>query len=134
MSQRASWILGALGSLAVLLTVESLTMADPAPSRPLVHNVFFSLKDGSGANIQALTDACHKYLKGHDGVEYFAAGPVVEELSRPVNQKDFHVALCVVFKDKAAHDVYQTHPRHLQFIDENKATWESVRVFDSWGN
>jgi hypothetical protein len=109
------------------------SMANAPADRALVHNVYFSLKDGSPEKIQALTDACHKYLDGHDGVVFFAAGPVVEELSRPVNQKDFHVCLCVVFKDKAAHDVYQTHPRHLQFIDENKPTWDKVRVFDSWG-
>jgi hypothetical protein len=63
---------------------------------------------------------------------YFGAGTVVAELDRPVNQRDFHVALCVVFKNKAAHDTYQTHPRHLEFINENKETWASVRVFDSW--
>jgi hypothetical protein len=109
------------------------SMADSAASRHLVHNVYFQLKESTPAKIQALNEACHKYLSGHEGVVYFAAGPVVEELSRPVNQKDFDIALCVVFADRAAHDVYQTHPRHLQFIDENKATWEKVRVFDSWG-
>lgn len=129
--RQACWWLIAL---AFMMTVGTLTMADNAASRPLVHNVYFSLKDGSPENIQALTAACHKYLKGHEGELYFAAGPVVDELSRPVNQKDFHVCLCVAFKDKAAHDVYQTHPRHLQFIEENKPTWGGVRVFDSWGN
>jgi hypothetical protein len=37
-----------------------------------------------------------------------------------------------VFKDKAAHDKYQTHERHLKFIEENKALWGKVRVFDSY--
>lgn len=107
--------------------------ADTPASRPLVHNVYFSLKDPTPANIAALNAACHKYLEGHDGLVYFGAGPLVEELNRPVNQRDFHIALCTVFKDKASHDQYQTHPRHLQFIAENKETWASVRVFDSWG-
>lgn len=120
-------------SFVAILTFGALSMAETSPSRPLVHNVYFNLKEGTPENIRALTEACHKYLDNHEGVIYFAAGPVVEELSRPVNQKDFHVCLCVAFKDKAAHDAYQTHPRHLQFIEENKATWGGVRVFDSWG-
>ena len=101
--------------------------------RPLVHSVYFSLKDPTPANIQALVDACHKYLKGEPGEVAFAAGPLVEELNRPVNVRDFHVGLCVIFDSGKAQDDYQTAPRHLKFIEENKPTWASVRVFDSWG-
>jgi hypothetical protein len=130
-------ILMTVGILCVaavlLIPVGSHMMAADAPARPLAHNVYFSLKDPTPANIEALNAACHKYLNGHDGLVYFGAGPLVEELARPVNQRDFHIALVTVFKDKAAHDQYQTHPRHLQFIAENKETWASVRVFDSWG-
>ena len=38
----------------------------------------------------------------------------------------------LVFVNKAAHDKYQEHPRHLKFIEENKENWEKVRVFDSY--
>jgi hypothetical protein len=31
----------------------------------------------------------------------------------------------------ADHDAYQQHPRHIQFIEENKPSWKKVRVFDS---
>jgi len=48
-----------------------------------------------------------------------------------VNQTDFDVALQVVFESREAHDAYQVHSRHLQFIEENKANWERVRVFDA---
>lgn len=98
----------------------------------LAHNVFFTLKDPSSENIDALVAACHRYLKSHPGVVFFAAGTLVEELQRPVNDRAFHVALHVVFEDKAAHDVYQTAPDHLTFIEQNKAGWEQVRVFDSY--
>jgi hypothetical protein len=40
----------------------------------------------------------------------------------------------VIFKDRASHDAYQTAPKHLQFIEENKPTWAKVRVFDSDAN
>jgi hypothetical protein len=98
----------------------------------LSHDVYFTLEDGSDEAAAALVAACRKYLKDHDGVEFFGAGTLVGELERPVNDRDFHVALHVVFRDRAAHDAYQTAADHLTFIDENKAGWKRVRVFDSW--
>jgi len=62
----------------------------------------------------------------------FAAGVLAEDLSREVNDRNFDVSLHVVFENKAAHDKYQTHPRHLKFIEENKENWDKVRVFDSY--
>jgi hypothetical protein len=103
-----------------------------ASAEPMLgHMVFFTLNDSTPENRKKLVDACDKYLSDHDGTVYYSAGVVAEEFDRPVNVRDFDVALHVVFKDKAAHDVYQTHERHIQFIDENKSTWKQVRVFDS---
>lgn len=102
---------------------------------PMVgHMVFFTLKDSTPGNREKLVSACDKYLADHDGVAYYSAGAIAEDFDRPVNVRDFDVALHVVFKDKAAHDVYQTHERHLKFIEENKDTWKQVRVFDSYIN
>ena len=97
----------------------------------LVHNVYFSLNDASPAARAKLVAACKKYLTDHPGVAFFGAGVVCEELNRPVNDLDYDVALHLVFKSKADHDVYQDAPRHLDFVNENKASWKNVRVFDS---
>ena len=83
------------------------------------------------AAAEKLVEACKKYLVRHPGVIFFAAGTLCRELERPVNDRDFDVALHVIFKDKASHDAYQTAASHRQFIDENKASWKKVRVFDS---
>ena len=48
-----------------------------------------------------------------------------------MNDKQFDVALHVVFESRAAHDQYQVHPRHVKFIEENKPNWATVRVFDA---
>ena len=48
-----------------------------------------------------------------------------------VNDRDFDVALHIVFADQAAHDLYQDAELHHRFIAENKAKWKKVRVFDS---
>jgi hypothetical protein len=101
------------------------------PETPLVHNVFFTLKDASDSARQKLADACRKHLSGHDGVVFFCVAPPVPDLARPVNVRDFHVGLHMAFNSRAAHDAYQVHPRHKQFIEENKDNWAQVRVFDT---
>ena len=98
----------------------------------LAHNVYFSLNDSSPAAIDHMVAACHRYLKDHPGVEFYAAGKLAKDLTRPVNDLGFDVALHVVFRDRAAHDAYQTAPAHLAFIEENKPGWKQVRVFDSY--
>jgi hypothetical protein len=97
----------------------------------LAHNVYFTLKDRSAAARDKLLAACRTYLTNHPGTVFFACGTLAEELNRPVNDRDFDVALHIVFVDQAAHDRYQDAPRHHQFIEENKANWQKVRVFDS---
>jgi hypothetical protein len=95
------------------------------------HMVYFKLKDGSPEARQKLVNACKKYLATHEGTVFFSAGPIADDFKRDVNDRDWDVALHVVFANKAAHDKYQDHPDHLKFIAENKDTWDKVRVFDS---
>ena len=102
-----------------------------ATGQKLSHVVFFKLKDSSLANVQALVDACHKYLKNHPGVQFFAAGTLAKEYARPVNDHAFDVCLNIVFESRAAHDAYQTIEGHLKFIAEHKESWDKVRVFDA---
>lgn len=102
-------------------------------SRPpmLAHMVYFSLKDNSPAGIEKQLAACRYYLTDHPGQVFFGVGTRTADLTREVNDRQFDVGLHVVFENRAAHDTYQSHPRHLQFIEENKANWSQVRVFDA---
>lgn len=93
--------------------------------------VYFQLEDNSPAKVTELVDQCQKYLDNHPGLDFFAVGTLNQELSRPVNDRDYDVSLHTVFSDIAAHDAYQVAPRHLEFIANNKANWKKVRVFDS---
>ena len=99
--------------------------------KKLSHVVFFTLKDSSPAAVEKLVQACHQYLKNHPGVVYFGAGQLAAEYARPVNDRDFHVCLNVVFDSRASHDAYQTAADHLTFIAENRDGWAKVRVFDA---
>ena len=98
----------------------------------LGHMVFFELKEDSAEARIRLASACRKYLSDHEGTLHFSVGTIALDLRREVNVRDFHVALHVVFRDKASHDQYQKHPRHVKFIEENRPNWKSVRIFDSY--
>jgi heme-degrading monooxygenase HmoA len=117
-------------ALALLLAA-SQAPAQERPAAALAHDVYFSLNDASPAARSELVAACRKYLAGHDGTRVFSVGVLADELARPVNDRDFDVALHITFESRAAHDAYQQHPRHKQFIAEQQQNWKRVRVFDS---
>ena len=119
-------------SLTAALIVAFAGISAQAEERMLAHDVYFSLKDNSPQAKEKLIAACKKYLTDHPGTVRFAVGPLAEEMKRDVNDRDFDVALHLVFKNKAAHDQYAKAERHLKFIEENKDNWKKVRVFDSY--
>jgi hypothetical protein len=100
-------------------------------SEPLAHIVFFTLAESNEANRAKLIEACKKYLDKHDGVVYFGVGVNAPEYDREVNDRDYDVAVHLVFETANDQDVYQTHPRHVKFVEECKGLWKKVRVFDS---
>jgi Stress responsive A/B Barrel Domain len=117
--------------IGVGLLTNRPTTAAPAAEPMIGHMVYFTLKDGSDAKARDLVAACDKYLSKHPGEVYYSAGVRGKAFDREVNVKDWDVALHLVFKTKADHDKYAVAQRHQQFIDENKANWKQVRVFDS---
>src|SRR5438094_7679644 len=127
----AASLCAVLTAVGIILQSRQSAEAGGGKGPMIVHNVYFSLKDNSAAAKEKLIAACKKHLTKHPGEVFFAAGTLAGELNRPVNDRDFDVALHIVFQDRKAHDEYQDAPRHQQFIDENKENWKKVRVFDS---
>jgi len=74
---------------------------------------------------------CKKYLTSQPGIEFFAAGALAKDLEREVNDRDWDVALHLVFATPQHQAAYQDDPTHHRFIAENKTNWAKVRVFDS---
>ncbi len=118
--------------LLALIIATFLTAPATAAEPHLAHMVYFKLIDTSDDAKKQLVAACHKYLSKHEGTVYYSAGVLAEDLKRSVNDLDFDVSLNLVFQNKAVHDKYQSHPRHIKFIEENRDTWAKVRVFDSY--
>lgn len=96
----------------------------------LSHAVYFTLKDRSSEATAKLVASCRQHLAGHPGCVSFAVGRLAD-YDRQVNDRDFDVALEIIFESQEAHDTYQTSERHQQFIADNAETWAGVRVFDA---
>lgn len=96
----------------------------------LAHAVYFSLKDRSAAAVEKLLASCRTHLTDHPGTAFFSVGTCTP-YDRQVNDRDFDVALVLVFESRAAHDAYQVADRHETFIAENATNWAKVRVFDA---
>jgi hypothetical protein len=117
-------------AVAVVACCAALACAED--KKPMIgHMVYFKLKDSSPENRKKLVEACEKYLSDHPGTVFFSAGVIGDDFKREVNDREWDVALHLVFIDKAAHDKYAVDKEHLKFIEENKANWAKVRVFDS---
>ncbi len=122
-------------AVAVVVGISGCTnglLVNRQKSRHLIHDVYFTLNDGSETARSKLVEDCYKYLSNHPGIVFFAAGEVVESHERDVNVRDWQVSLHIVFKSKDCHDRYQKAPDHYKFIEENKDNFKSVRVFDSF--
>lgn len=95
------------------------------------HMVFFTLHNNTVYEKQKLVRDCYAYLRSHPGVVYCSAGERALSAAREVNDKDFDVALHIVFENTGAYDEYAVSKKHLQFIERNESNWRQVRVFDS---
>jgi hypothetical protein len=122
----------ALGLVTFGLALATASGASGKSAPRLAHMVFFTLKDHSPESRANFVESCNKYLSGHEGTAYFSVGTIAEDVEEPVSVKDFDVALHLVFEGKADRDRYLKDPRHVKFVEENKAHFAKVRVFDSY--
>lgn len=95
-----------------------------------IHVVYFWQKGGTPAAArEQLVRDCREYLGKIPGVRQLWSGqPAMTP--REVVDNSYDVGLCVVLDDSAAHDVYQAHPLHKDFIARNKEHWARVQVYD----
>jgi hypothetical protein len=118
-------------SLTLLFAGAVVPLAEGAEPQ-LAHAVYFTLKDQSAASREKFIASCEKYLTKHKGVVSFTIGTIAQDVKEPVSDREFDVALHVVFRDKAALAEYLKSERHDKFVAENKDGFAKVRVFDSY--
>jgi hypothetical protein len=119
-------------SFAVLVVGTVVPLAAEGAEPQLAHAVFFTLKDNSPKAREKFIASCDKYLTKHKGAVSYTIGTMAEDVKEPVSDREFDVALHVVFEDKAALAEYLKSERHDKFVAENKDGFAKVRVFDSY--
>lgn len=97
----------------------------------LIHTVYFWLKPGTPAAAkEQLVNECRSLLTPIPSVKQLWAGVPAATPPRSVLDSTYDVGLCVVFDDLAGHDVYESHPLHLEFIVRNQQHWDRAQVRD----
>jgi hypothetical protein len=80
------------------------------------HVVVFWTRPGAPRATEELLAGLER-LKDIPGITHFHVGRMAPS-DRPVVERSYQVALYVGFPDRAAHDAYQTHPLHREFLEE----------------
>jgi len=127
-----NWLV-TLAAAAIALPALAVAARPAAKAEPrLAHMVFFTLKDRSPESRASFVDSCQKYLTGHPGATHVSFGTIAEDVVEAVSDRDFDVALHVIFENKDANANYQKSKRHVEFVALNKDKFAKVRVFDSY--
>lgn len=97
-----------------------------------IHCVYFWLReDLSAADRQAFERGLDTLLS-IETIETSYRG-VPAPTDRPVIERSYSIGIVVVFRDQAAHDAYQAHPKHDRFRDECAGYWSKVQIYDFVG-
>lgn len=97
-----------------------------------VHTVFFWLKHPENQDDHKALRAGLESLRAVTEISAAYIGTPAET-RRPVIDHSYDFSITFAFADKAAHDVYQTHPVHLAFVDKCAHLWERVKIYDAVG-
>jgi hypothetical protein len=120
-----------LGMAAMAWAGEAAKEAEkaPAPAGPIVHSVYFWLKDeAKPEDVETLIRDC-KELGTLDCVQRLEVGTPLPG-GRGSVDGGYAVGLVVLFADKAAYDAYLPHPKHQGLVTKHKGLWKKVVVYD----
>ena len=118
-------------ALAAGTAVSAMPVKESGNKWPIVHHVFFWLKNpGSKEDRDALV-AGVKTLSKIETVRELRVGVVAATEKRDVVDQSWAVSELMFFSDLAGQAVYQTHPVHLEFIKNCSHLWEKVIVYDA---
>ena len=95
-----------------------------------IHHVFFWLKDPGADESRRRFEKAAKELVTIETIIDFHIG-IPAATSREVIDSTYTYSILSTYKNKEDQDIYQTHPKHLKFIDDCQDLWEKVIVYDS---
>jgi hypothetical protein len=123
--------LGTSVILATATTASAITKTNMKTKYPIVHHVFFWLKNPGSVEDRDKLAAGVKTLAKIETVKEIHVGVVASTEKREVVDNSWAVSELMFFSDLAGQANYQTHPIHLEFIKNCSHLWEKVVVYDA---
>jgi hypothetical protein len=96
----------------------------------LIHSVYFWFKPDADPAVVARFEEGLRKLTAIPDIQVAYFGRPEATPPRPVIDDSYAWGLVEQFADLAAHDRYQEHPIHRQFLDEFASSWQKVQVYD----
>jgi hypothetical protein len=96
----------------------------------LIHSVYFWFKSDADPSVVAAFEAGLVRLTSIPDITTAYFGRPEATPSRAVIDDTYSWALVEIFPDLAAHDRYQEHPIHQEFLAQFAASWQRVQVYD----
>lgn len=95
-----------------------------------IHYVLFWLKDPGNPEVRVkFEDELKKLVTIETIIEKHLGVPA--QTPREIVDGSYTYSLFITFRDKEGHDIYQVHPKHVEFARVCEALWERVIVYDS---
>jgi len=120
----------AAGMVATGSHAAAPTRANKAAFPPVVHHVFFWLKNPDSKEDLAKLLAGLRTLAGIDTVRGIHIGVPAETEQRGVVDGSYSASELLFFDDVAGQNAYQVHPIHKQFVADCEHLWQRVVVYD----
>jgi hypothetical protein len=127
-SRRAFLSTSVLATAATVVVDPLISVKD---SSPLIHQVFFWLKNpGSISDRKKLAEGLKK-LSAIPQIKLLKIGFPAGTEKREVVDNSWDVSELMFFEDLKAQKAYQDHPLHQAFIQQYSHLWERVIVYDT---
>ncbi|HZE83670.1 MAG TPA: Dabb family protein [Puia sp.] len=98
---------------------------------PLVHHVFFWLKDPASKDDRDKLIEGLRTLAKIDTVKELRIGVLASTEKRDVVDTSWQVSELIFFHDLAGQSTYQAHAVHLDFVKNYSHLWAKVVVYDA---
>lgn len=117
--------------MSIGLTAAANTFQEKETKKPVIHHVFFWLKNPSSKeDLNKLLQGLQT-LKGIETVRQIHIGVPASTEHRSVVDSSFSASELLFFDDLEGQKTYQDHPIHLKFVENCSHLWEKVIVYDS---
>jgi hypothetical protein len=128
-SNRRKFI-GTVAALAAGSSLAAMPVKKAEKRPPLVHHVFFWLKNPQSKEDRDKLVEGVKTLSKIETVKELHVGIVASTEKRDVVDNSWAVSELMFFNDVQGQATYQQHPVHLEFIKNYGHLWEKVIVYD----